>query len=86
MESKESVISKLNEDFTRKETEFRLALKEHQETATKEKNEAADQALAKQKELQAHINLVSCSFHAPLASCINHGLNCNMLMHCVLVK
>jgi hypothetical protein len=64
MESKDSVISKLNEDFTRKETEFRLALKERQETATKEKLEAADQALAKEKELQAHINLVSGTHHA----------------------
>jgi hypothetical protein len=76
MESKDSVISKLNEDFTRKETEFRLALKEHQETAAKEKLEAADQAVAKEKELQAHINLVSGSLQASLEILIDYSLLC----------
>jgi hypothetical protein len=59
MESKDSLISKLNEDNSKRDGEARVALKDLQESTSRVAEAAAELAATNEKQAQAHIRMVS---------------------------
>lgn len=58
MESKDTVITRLNEELSKKETEFRIVVKEVTDSKVKEVTEIEEQSRATQKQLEAQVKML----------------------------